>query len=77
MHHLLRLAGISIESAWLSLFHGSIAIVDHQLFLLPTPNNLEDHMRKGCNDSNFIIVVTTISTTTLLDGLSMFHLADS
>lgn len=37
MHHLLRLAGFSIESAWLSLFHRSIAIVNHQLFLLPTP----------------------------------------
>lgn len=46
MHHLLRLAGFSIESAWLSLFHRSIAIVNHQLFLLPTPNYLK-HQRRN------------------------------
>lgn len=39
VHHLLRLAGLSIDPAWLPVPHRSIAIVDHQLLLLPAPKD--------------------------------------
>ena len=46
MHHLLRLASFSIESAGLSFLHGSIPVVDHQLFLLPTSKNWKKIVRE-------------------------------